>query len=122
MIIKSIFCLYRISDALFSITIHPLLIAVNLGSDVHELFGKAGTYYTFPTRLYHTSKDCNFVVSLIGCDWYAFGAVFFGSFSMCLHASVSFTRYKIIVCSGEREFWFCLLQKMYLEYNFSMFL
>ena len=44
MTIKTIFLMYyRISDALFSITIHPLLIAVNLGSDVHELFGKAGT-------------------------------------------------------------------------------
>jgi hypothetical protein len=39
-----------------------------------------------------------------GCDWYGFGAVFFGCSSLFLHGTIGFTRYKIIVCPSERKY------------------
>ena len=78
-----------ICDILYSTCIHPFLISVSFGADPHELFGE------------------------IGCNWYGFGAVFFGSLSMCIHGAVSFTRYKIIVCSGDRKFWKLLRIKVW---------
>ena len=69
-----------VSDILFSILIHPMLIATAFGVDSRTLFGTTG------------------------CNWYGFVAVFFGGLSMWIHGSVSYTRFKIIV-QPEAEFW-----------------
>ena len=41
------------------------------------------------------------IIYYLGCNWYGFGAVFFGGLSMCIHGTVAFTRYHIIVHSGN---------------------
>ena len=69
-----------LSDILFSILIHPMLIATSFGVDSQALFGTNG------------------------CNWYGFIAVFFGGLSMWIHGSVAYTRFKLIVQS-ESEFW-----------------
>jgi len=53
------------SDILFSVAIHPMLIATSFGANVEVLFS-------------HT-----------GCNWSGFGAVFFGCISMVIHGSIS---------------------------------
>jgi hypothetical protein len=40
---------------------------------------------------------------LAGCNWYGFGAIFFGCLSMLLHGTISYTRYKTIVRPHDRE-------------------
>lgn len=69
-----------VSDTLFSLAIHPMLIATSFGINPHELFGE------------------------YGCNWYGFGAVLFGSLSMLVHGTVAFTRYRVIVHSSDGKF------------------
>ena len=57
------------SDILFSLSIHPMLIATSFGADTLTLFSKQG------------------------CNWYGAGAVFFGCLSMIIHVTISVVRY-----------------------------
>ena len=59
--------------------VHPLLIASNFGQDVTWLFNKTGQ--NFLGILEKPQLNCS-VNTLSGCNWYGFGAVFFGCLSM----------------------------------------
>ena len=43
---------------------------------------------------------CRYIVCFpffLGCNWYGFGAIFFGCLSMMMHGTVSFSRYQSTV-------------------------
>ncbi|XP_063883400.1 melanopsin-like isoform X1 [Scylla paramamosain] len=69
-----------VSDVAFSLLVHTLMILAALGVDPMLLFNKPG------------------------CNYYGFCAMFFGTFSMCIHASVSIIRY-VNICHPERVEW-----------------
>ncbi|ROT81263.1 Opsin-5 [Penaeus vannamei] len=69
-----------VSDVAFSLLVHTLMILAALGVDSALLF------------------------NTIGCNYYGFCAMFFGTFSMCIHASVSLIRY-INICHPEKVEW-----------------
>ncbi|XP_066956746.1 rhodopsin, GQ-coupled-like [Macrobrachium rosenbergii] len=69
-----------VSDIAFSILVHTIMILAALGVDPMILFDTAG------------------------CNYYGFSAMFFGTFSMCIHASVSVIRY-INICHPEKVEW-----------------
>ena len=62
-----------LSDICFSVLLHPMLIATSFGADTAALFTKSG------------------------CDFYGFGAIFFGCLSMLIHGTASISRYKQVV-------------------------
>ena len=73
-----------ISDMMFSLAIHPMLIATSFGANSYQIFsssgeGKVKVLYVI-------------VVSTPGCNWYGFGAMFFGCLSMVIHGSISLVR------------------------------
>ncbi|XP_071534960.1 uncharacterized protein [Panulirus ornatus] len=69
-----------VSDVAFSVMVHTVMILAALGVD--------------PLLLFNTA----------GCNYYGFSAMFFGTFSMCIHASVSIIRY-INICHAEKVEW-----------------
>ncbi|XP_045114371.1 opsin-3-like [Portunus trituberculatus] len=69
-----------VSDVAFSLLVHTLMILAALGVDPMLLFNEPG------------------------CNYYGFCAMFFGTFSMCIHASVSIIRY-VNICHPERVEW-----------------
>ncbi|XP_068214703.1 melanopsin-like isoform X2 [Palaemon carinicauda] len=69
-----------VSDIAFSVLVHTIMILAALGVDPMLLFDTAG------------------------CNYYGFSAMFFGTFSMCIHASVSVIRY-INICHPEKVEW-----------------
>ena len=57
-----------------------------------------------------------------GCNWYGFGAIFFGCLSMLLHGTISYTRYKTIVRPHDRKYFnflrllhLCLVYTVYIS-------
>merc|ERR1719225_930713 len=61
------------NDFSFSTLIHPMLIASLFGQDVSTFFNRTG------------------------CNWYGFGAVFFGCLSMIIHGVISIVRYHSVL-------------------------
>merc|ERR1719471_1551792 len=60
---------------MFSLSIHPMLIATSFGANSYAIF------------------------TTTGCNWYGFGAMFFGCLSMVIHGSISLVRCLPIVQS-----------------------
>ena len=53
-----------ISDILYSISIHPMLISVSFGTDPHQLFGKTGGY-----KKVQSIKFSKYDKKRIACDF-----------------------------------------------------
>ncbi len=65
-------------------------------------------------------QSFNWLMFILGCNWYGFGAIFFGCLSMLLHGTISFTRYKTIVRPHDRKLQF--FELIDLSRNESWFL
>ena len=76
------------SDILFSIAIHPMLIATSFGANVEVLFSHTGM----------ALFENQYLTFVQGCNWSGFGAVFFGCISMVIHGSISVVRF------GNKEY------------------
>ncbi|XP_059093783.1 opsin-5-like [Tigriopus californicus] len=68
-----------LSDICFSLSIHPMLLVTSFGIPSEDIF------------------------SPNGCNWYGFGAIFFGCLSMLIHGSVSYSRLKNILYPTQAQ-------------------
>ena len=74
-----------ISDMMFSLAIHPMLIATSFGANSYQIFSNSGES---KGKLQESAEK----VLTAGCNWYGFGAMFFGCLSMVIHGSISLVR------------------------------
>ena len=72
-----------ISDMMFSLAIHPMLIATSFGANSYKIFSSSGEGKVPDIISFFFSP---------GCNWYGFGAMFFGCLSMVIHGSISLVR------------------------------
>ena len=74
-----------ISDMMFSLAIHPMLIATSFGANSYQIFSSSGEVKVKIPFIW-------IICFTPGCNWYGFGAMFFGCLSMVIHGSISLVR------------------------------